>query len=152
MAHRRCSTLQHVSAPCKMWQCVTMGCSALICGLLQVVDCPLGYLLVNETAPGYCLPCERLSEPTLCTHNVSTCACCILVSAFVFVCAFCSRISHTLLLFPKCPHNNSILALCSCYCSFLDVKCTCLDNHTATRKPTCCDKCTATHYNTLQRT
>jgi hypothetical protein len=36
-----------------------VGMVALVDGVYRVVDCPQGFLLVNDTVPGSCLPCER---------------------------------------------------------------------------------------------
>ena len=37
----------------------SVGTVALVDGTYQLVDCPRGYLLVNDTIPGSCLTCER---------------------------------------------------------------------------------------------
>ena len=42
-----------------MQQDASVGTVALVDGVYQVVNCPQGFLLVNETVPGTCLPCER---------------------------------------------------------------------------------------------
>ena len=42
-----------------MQQDASVGTVALVDGVYRVVNCPQGFLLVNETVPGTCLPCER---------------------------------------------------------------------------------------------
>ena len=43
-------------------------------GVYRVVDCPRGYLLVNNTIPGSCLACERyLSLPCACARFLFLC-------------------------------------------------------------------------------
>ena len=42
-----------------MQQGASVGTVALVDGVYRVVNCPPGFLLVNETVPGTCLPCER---------------------------------------------------------------------------------------------
>jgi len=36
-----------------------VGMVSLVDGVYRVVDCPQGFLLVNDSVPGSCLPCER---------------------------------------------------------------------------------------------
>jgi hypothetical protein len=40
-------------------QQTAVGTVALVDGMYRVVNCPNGYLLVNDTAPGNCFTCER---------------------------------------------------------------------------------------------
>jgi hypothetical protein len=40
-------------------QQTAVGTVALVDGMYRVVNCPQGYLLVNDTAPGHCFTCER---------------------------------------------------------------------------------------------